>query len=59
MKQVILSLLIVVFSFLPFTVVQAASLPPTGETSSWIYILLAVLAIAAGGWLVFSSRKKK
>lgn len=59
MKPLILSLLIFVFSFLPFSTVSAATLPNTGEASTWIYIVIAVLAIGAGGWLVFSSRKKK
>ncbi|XJS11715.1 LPXTG cell wall anchor domain-containing protein [Aerococcaceae bacterium WGS1372] len=59
MNHLFNSFLLVILSFLQTTVAQVSSLPNTGETSSWIYIIIAAIAIIAGGWLVFSSRKNK
>lgn len=60
MKKLLRMTTLFVLSLLMTVKVNAAEvLPQTGEASSWILILVAVIAVIAGIWLVVSSRRKK
>ncbi|MFL2130232.1 MAG: LPXTG cell wall anchor domain-containing protein [Lactobacillus helveticus] len=58
-KETLFSLILTILLFVPTKVQAMSTLPNTGESNSWIFILIAAIAVVAGIWLVVSSRKKK
>lgn len=58
-KETLFSLILTLLLLVPIKVQAMSTLPNTGESNSWIFILIAAIAVVAGIWLVVSSRKKK
>ncbi|WP_338489055.1 LPXTG cell wall anchor domain-containing protein [Ruoffia tabacinasalis] len=58
-KETLFSFILTLLLFVPTKAQAMSSLPNTGESNSWIFILIAAVAVVAGIWLVVSSRKKK
>ncbi|TLQ49567.1 LPXTG cell wall anchor domain-containing protein [Ruoffia tabacinasalis] len=58
-KETLFSFILTLLLFVPTKAQAMSTLPNTGESNSWIFILIAAVAVVAGIWLVVSSRKKK
>lgn len=58
-KETLFSFFLTLLLFVPTKAQAMSTLPNTGESNSWIFILIAAVAVVAGIWLVVSSRKKK
>lgn len=58
-KETLFSFILTLLLFVPTKAQAMSTLPSTGESNSWIFILIAAVAVVAGIWLVVSSRKKK
>lgn len=58
-KETLFSFILTLLLFVPTKAQAMSTLPNTGESNSWIFILIAAIAVVAGIWLVVSSRKKK
>lgn len=58
-KETLFSFILTLLLFVPTKAQAMLTLPNTGESNSWIFILIAAVAVVAGIWLVVSSRKKK
>ena len=58
-KETLFSFILTLLLFVPSKAQAMSTLPNTGESNSWIFILIAAVAVVAGIWLVVSSRKKK
>ena len=58
-KETLFSFILTLLLFVPTKAQAMSTLPNTGESNSWIFILIAAVAVVAGIWLIVSSRKKK
>ena len=58
-KETLFSFILTLLLFVPTKAQAMSTLPNTGESNSWIFILIAAVAVVAGIWLVVSSRKRK
>lgn len=58
-KETLFSFILTLLLFVPTKAQAMSTLPNTGESNSWIFILIAAVAVVAGIWLVVSSRRKK
>ena len=58
-KETLFSFILTLLLFVPTKAQAMSTLPNTGESNSWIFILIAAVVVVAGIWLIVSSRKKK